>query len=84
MKTGMEIFGTRGVNAVSNDLKQLKLRNTFEPLKPRNLIKEESDEILGSHLFLKENKETTVKVGMVFGGNKQSGIIDKEDAESPT
>ena len=53
MKSSMKIFGTRGVNAVSNYLKQLKLHNIFEPLKPRNLIKEGSDEILGSHLFLK-------------------------------
>ena len=39
MKAGMKIFETRGVDAVSNDIKQLHLRNTFEPLDPCTLRK---------------------------------------------
>ena len=46
MKAGMKIFETRGVYAVSNDIKQLHLRNTFEPLYPSILIKEEYYEVL--------------------------------------
>ena len=41
MKSVMEIFGTRGVNSVSKGIKQLHLRNTFEPLYPHTLRKEE-------------------------------------------
>ena len=36
MKSGMKKFG---VDAVSNDIKQLHLRNTFEPLDPCTLRK---------------------------------------------
>ena len=49
----MKIFGTRGVDAVSNELKKLHLYNTFEPLDPHTLSKEEYDEVLESHLFIK-------------------------------
>ena len=39
MKSGVKIFGTGGVNAVSNYIKQMYLLNTFEPLEPRTLKK---------------------------------------------
>ena len=59
MKATMKIFGARGVNVVSNELKQLNLQNTFEPLYLHTLRKEEYNEALESHLFLKI-KETKI------------------------
>ena len=52
-------------------------RNTFEPLYPRTLSKEEFNEIVESHLFIKENIDKTVKVRVVCYGNEQLGTIDK-------
>ena len=84
MKAGVKIFGTVGVDAGSKELKQVHLRTMFEPLYPRTLRKEEYEEVLESHLFLKNKIDKTVKGRMVYGGNKQHGIIDKEDVTPST
>ena len=77
MKSGMKTFVTRGVDAVSSDIKQLHLRNTFETLYPRTLSKGEYHEVLESRLFLKEKRDKTFKLIVVYGVNKKRGTIDK-------
>ena len=77
MKAGMKIFGTRGVYEDSNDLKHLHIRNKFKTLYSWTLSKEEYNELLESHLFLKDKIYKTIKVIMVYGGNKQHDTIDK-------
>ena len=77
MKVGMEIFGKRELDAVSNEIKQLHLRNTFETLDPRTLSKREYHEVLESRLFLKEKRDKTFKLIVVYGVNKKRGTIDK-------
>jgi hypothetical protein len=62
----------------------LHLWDTFEPVHSKDLDDAECKEVLESHLFLKEKRDTTVKGQMVAGGNKQRGKIDKLDASSPT
>jgi hypothetical protein len=84
MKTGMKQFKQRGEDAVSKELPQLHLRDTFEPINPKDLTNKERKEVLESHLFLKEKRDATVKGGVVAGGNKQRGKIEKLDASSPT
>jgi hypothetical protein len=84
MKAGMKEFKERGEDAVSKELSQLHFRDTFEPINPKDLTDEERQEVLESHLFLKEKRDATVKGRMVAGGNKQRGKIDKLDASSPT
>jgi hypothetical protein len=60
MKAGMKKkFKERGEEAVTKELSQLHYRDTFEPLHSRDLNKQERDEVLESHLFLKE-KETNL------------------------
>ena len=66
MKYGMKRFGTIGVNAGSNEIKHLHLRNIFKPVDPRTLSKEEYDEVLESHLFRKEKIEKSFKGIMVW------------------
>ena len=84
LKSGSKLFGTRGVGAVSNEIKQLHLSNTFEPLIPCTITREEYNEFLDSHLFLKEKRENVFKGIMVAVRNKYSSTIDKVDAASPT
>ncbi len=59
-------------------------RDTFKTLHSRDLNKQERDEVLESHLFLKEKRDKSIKGQMVAGGNKQSGTIEKLDASSST
>ncbi len=84
MKAGLKKLGDRGTTAVSQELSQLHLRDTFEPLNQKNLSSAEHRSALESHLFLKEKRDATVKGQMVAGGNKQRGTIDKVAAHSPT
>ena len=84
MKADMRRWGYKGQNAVSKELSQLHMRDTFEPIKPKNLNKQEYDQVLESHLFLKENHDKSIKGRMVTGGDKQRGTIDKADTASPT
>ena len=84
MKAGMKHFGERGEKGVSSELKQLHLRETFDPVDPKSLTKEEYDQTLESHLFLKEKRDLSVKGRLVAGGDKQRATISKEDATSPT
>jgi len=84
MKVGLKKLGNRGTTAVSQELTQLHLCNTFEPLHQKNVSSVEHRSALKSHLFLKEKCIATVKGCMVVGGNKQRGTIDKVAAHSPT
>ena len=60
------------------------MRDTFRPINPKTLPKNEYDKVLESHLFLKQKRDQSIKGRMVTGGNKQRGHIDKTDATSPT
>jgi hypothetical protein len=84
MKEGEKRWGKPARDAVSKELEQLQFRDTFEPVDHHTLSKEEYDQVLESHLFLKQKRDDTIKGRMVAGGNKQRGTIDKEDASSPT
>ncbi len=84
MKAGLKRFKERGEEAVTKELSQLHFRDTFEPINPKDLNEEDILQVLGSHLFLKEKRDTTVKGRMVARGNKQRGTIGKQDASSPT
>jgi hypothetical protein len=84
MKAGLKRFKERGEEGVTKELSQLHFRDTFEPINPKDLNEEERLQVLESHLFLKEKRDTTVKGQMVAGGNKQHGTMDKQDASFPT
>ena len=84
MKAGMKKWGPAGEGAVSKELSQLHYRDSFEPLNPKKLTKEERDAALESHLFLKQKRDLSIKGRMVAGGDKQRGTIEKEKASSPT
>ena len=69
---------------MSKELSQLHYQDSFEPVDPNTLTKQEKDNALESHLFLKEKHDNSIKGCMVAGGNKQCGTILKEDATSLT
>jgi hypothetical protein len=70
MKTTLKCFGDRGVTVVSNELSQLHRREMFGPVNPAALSREEYDQVLQSHLFLKEKCNLSVKGRLVAGGSK--------------
>ena len=81
---GIWVDGCKGQNYVSKELSQLHMRDTFDPINPKTLNKQEYDQVLESHLFLKEKRDESIKGCMVAGGEKQRGTIDKAGSASPT
>ena len=77
-------MGEKGKQAVSKELLQIHMRDTFRPINSETLSKTEYDKVLESHLFLKHKRDHSIKVRIVAGGNKQRRHIDKIDATSPT
>jgi len=55
MKAGLKKLGDQDTTAVSQELSQLHLCDTFEPLNQKNLSTAEHRSALESHLFLKRN-----------------------------
>ena len=67
MKAGMRQLYDKGQNDVSKELSQLHMRDTFEPINPKRLNKQEYDQVLKSHPFLKEKRDESIKGRMVAG-----------------
>ena len=84
MKVGMRRWGDPETEAVSTELEQLHYRDTFKPVNHRSLSKKWYEKLLGSHLFLKQKRDESIKGQMVAGGNKQRVTIDKEYSTLPT
>ena len=84
MKTGLKRWGTKGSQAVSNEISQIQMQDTFRPINPKSLSKSGYDKVLESHLFLKQKRDQTIKGRMVAGSNKQRNHIEKTDATSLT
>ena len=60
------------------------MRDTFRPINPKTLSKNEYEKVLESHLFLKQKRDQSIKGRMVTNGNKQRGHVEKTDATPPT
>ena len=60
------------------------MRDKLIPLHGKDFTKEQRNNILESHLFLKEKRDSTLNVRTVAVSNKQRDFISREDASSPT
>ena len=84
LKAGLKEWKGKAEDAARAEMKQLHMRNTFQPVRIEDLTPEEKASILESHMFLKKKRDNTIKGRTVAGGNKQRDFISKEDASSPT
>ena len=57
MKAGLNLWGNKGKQAVSKELSQLHMRDTFRPINSKTLSKTEYDKVLEYHLFLKQKRD---------------------------
>jgi hypothetical protein len=84
MKRGIKVFGTRGVEAVQKELKQLHDRSVVKPRYADELTAAERRASLQYLMFLKEKRNGTVKGRGCADGRKQREGTKKEDASAPT
>jgi len=77
MKKGLKVHRKAAKKALKKELRQMHLRDTFEPVHFKDLTVEEKPKIVESHLFFTEKPATTekpdgeIKARMVAGGDKQ-------------
>ena len=84
LKAGLNQWGDKAREAVHSEMKQLHMRDTFQPLHWKDISEQERKTILESHMFLKLKRDGKIKGRTVAGGNKQRDFISKEDSSSPT
>ena len=61
MNKGLKLWKEHGESAMLEEVKQLYFCDTFKPIDSTTLTKEEFNQVLESHLFLKEKHDGTIK-----------------------
>jgi hypothetical protein len=84
LKKGLEKFKKVGEEAVSKELLQLHMRDTFKPQNVRELSSEQKKGALESLMFLKEKRDEPVKGRTCADGRKQQERAEPGAATSPT
>ena len=84
LKEGLKMFKQLGINATMEELQQLHLRDSFEPMIPKEMTRQEKHEALESLMFLKKKRCGRIKGRTCADGRPQQKCIPKEDAASPT
>jgi Reverse transcriptase (RNA-dependent DNA polymerase) len=84
LKKGLEKFGTAGMNAVQDELRQLDMCDVFSPINANTMSLTEKREALPYLTFLKQKRSGQIKGRGCADGWRQRIYSKKEDASSPT
>jgi hypothetical protein len=84
VKSGLRKFKEKGEKAVSQELLQLHMRNTFAPQYSTKLTPGQKSAALESMMFLKEKRDGIIKGRACADGRKQRETETPGDAASPT
>jgi hypothetical protein len=84
LKKGLRKFQKVGEAAVSKELKQLHMRDTFAPQDSKKLTAKQNREALESMMFLKEKRDGTIKGRACADGRKQRETAVPGAETSPT
>ena len=84
LKKGLEAFGNRGKEAVSSELLQIHMQDTFAPTYGGDMAIEEQRQALESLLFLEEKRSGKIKGRMCANGSTHRSRYEKGEATSHT
>jgi hypothetical protein len=84
LKRGLKKFKVKAEEAVSKELMQLHMKETFEPQDVKTLTGDQKKSALESLMFLKEKRDGTIKGKTRADGRKQREVSTKSDTTSPT
>ena len=76
LKAALKTWGNDARAAAKSEMKQLHWRNSFKPVRLRDLTERQKQTILESHIIMKQKRTGEIKGRTVAGGNKQRGYID--------
>jgi hypothetical protein len=84
LKKGLRKFQKVGEEAVSKELKQLHIRETFTPQHSNDHSDSQKQKALESLVFLKEKRDGTIKGGACADGRNKRETVVPRDATPPT
>ena len=84
LTAGLKRFGDKGEAAVSKELNQFNMLNTFTPLDAKTLTYDQRRSALASLIFLTEKRNGDIKARACANGKPQREHIAKEETASPT
>ena len=84
LNKGILKYGQKGKQAVNKEPSQLHNRETFKPMMPSKLTKEENRKAISSLILLTEKRDGTIKARACANGSTHRSYINKEEAASPT
>jgi hypothetical protein len=84
LKWGLKKFKVKAEEAVSKELMQLHMKDTFEPQEVKTLTGDQKKSAIESLIFLKEKRDGTIKGRTCADGRKQREGSTKSEATSPT
>jgi hypothetical protein len=84
LKQGIHKFGDKGIQAATDELKQLHERKVFKPINMDDLTTTEKQRAMESLIFLVEKKDQRIKARTCANGSVQRTYIGKDEAASPT
>jgi hypothetical protein len=82
MKASIKKWGAEAEYVITKEMKQLHWRDLFKPKHWHGLTKKQKEQVLESHILVKQNRDGKIKAQKVIGGNKQCNYITKEDVSS--
>jgi hypothetical protein len=80
---GLRLLGDASVEAVRKELKQLHEREVIVPHRASTLTTEEKKKVLGYLMFLKRERDGTIKARGCADGRKYRAYVLREDATAP-
>jgi hypothetical protein len=84
LKQGINKFGDKGIQATTDELKQLHERQVFRPINIDALTDTEKQRAMESLIFLVEKKDQRIKARTCAHGSVQRTYIGTDEAASPT
>ncbi len=85
-KKGVELFGNCGKVAAIKELRQIHNMETYTPMDPKQLTRDQKNKTLSALFFITEKRKGDIKSQKVSRGDKQrtfDGYV-KSDASFPT
>ena len=84
IKAGLKRWGKKVIDAIHREMNQLHMRDTFLLLQCKNMSHEHKKHKLEYHIFLKENRNGTIKLITVAGVKKQRCLSPKKMQSFPS
>jgi hypothetical protein len=81
MKASIRKWGTEAEYTITKEMKELHWPDLYKPKHWHGLTKKQKEQVLESHIFVKQKRDGKIKAQKVIDGNKQ---CTKEDVSSPT